>query len=125
METNFEHVLNTLSEKIKGFANTETVIGDEFKLGEFTCKPIIKIGLGFGTGEGEGDKHTRKSKGHGRGAGGGIGIAPVGFLVTKEDEISFVSADQKKGLSAVFEKVPDLMEKMMDIKKKKEEEAGT
>ena len=41
----------------------------------------------------------------------------IGFLVTRGDQISFIPTRTSKGLSAVFEKVPDLMEKMMDKKK--------
>ena len=122
MEANLEQLLEKLSEKVKGMANTETIIGEEFTLGDFKCKPVIKVGLGFGAGAGKGDDPKRKQAGEGNGGGAGIGIAPVGFLVAKGDEISFLPADCKKGLSAIFDKVPDLMEKMMDLKKKKEEE---
>lgn len=124
METNFEQLLDKLSENLKGMAKTETVLGEEFKFGEFTCKPVIKVGLGFGGGNGEGDdnRHHGKGKGKGVGAGGGIGITPVGFLVTKGSEIYFVPSDQKKGLQTILEKVPDIMEKAMDMKQKREEQ---
>lgn len=120
METNFESLIEKLSEKVKGFANTDTVIGEEFKLGDFTCKPVIKIGVGFGSGSGEGDSNA-KHQGHGKGtgAGAGVGIAPVGFLVSKGGEISFIPASGKKGLDSIFEKVPDLMDKVMEMKEKK------
>jgi hypothetical protein len=38
METNFEQVFEKVSSSVKDMVNTETVIGDEFKIGEFTCK---------------------------------------------------------------------------------------
>ena len=56
-------------------------------------------------------------RGEGGGAGAGIGIDPIGFLVTKGDEISFISTHQSKGLSAAFEKIADLLAK---FKKEKE-----
>jgi uncharacterized spore protein YtfJ len=121
METNFEQLLDKLSENLKGMATTDTIMGEEFKFGEFTCKPVIKVGLGYGGGNGEGDDNKHHGKGKGVGAGGGIGVTPVGFLVTKGDEIYFVPSDQKKGLQTLLEKVPDIMEKMMDMKQKKEE----
>lgn len=121
METNFEQLLDKLSEHVKEMAQSKTIIGDEFKLGDFTCKPVVKLGVGFGTGGGTGDDAKTKCKGNGSGAGAGIGIAPVGFLISKGDEISFVATDQKKGLQAIFDKVPDLMEKIMEMKKEKEE----
>ena len=38
------------------------------------------------------------------GAGAGVGIEPIGFLVTKENEISFLEAGKSHGLAAAFEK---------------------
>jgi uncharacterized spore protein YtfJ len=69
---------------------------------------------------GTGDAKQKK-KGEGGGAGAAIGVVPVGFLVAKGDEISFIASEKKKGLHTLFEKVPDLVEKMVDIKEKKEE----
>ena len=51
-----------------------------------------------------------------------MGINPVGFLVTKKDEISFVPANSKPGLAGIFDKMPDLVEKIIDMKKEKEKE---
>ncbi|MFO7655636.1 MAG: GerW family sporulation protein [Bacteroidales bacterium] len=126
METNFEQLLDKLSANLKGIATTETVLGEEFTLGAFSCRPVIKVGLGFGggTGEGDDDKHRFKGKGKGVGAGGGVGVTPVGFLVTKGDDISFISSDNKKGLQTLLEKAPDLIEKVMEMKQKNEEKSG-
>jgi len=119
MDTNYQETINKILDDIKSLAKTETVIGEQFQLGEFTCVPIIKIGLGFGTGLGSGSE-PKKGQGSGGGAGGGIGISPIAFLVSKGDEISVLSLDKKKGLSGVFEKVPDLMEKFIEIKSKED-----
>lgn len=121
MEINVEELLNKVSEQAKSFAKTDLVIGEEFQMGAFTCKPVIKIGTGFGSGVGTGDNHARgNKKGEGGGAGAGIGVVPVGFLVTKGDEISFISADRQRGLSTLLEKVPDLVEKVAEMKNKRE-----
>ncbi|GCC53489.1 sporulation protein YtfJ [Chryseotalea sanaruensis] len=116
MDINFESMLQRLTEFIQKEAKTETVVGEPFQLGGFTCVPVIRLGVGFGSGGGSGDS-VKTGKGEGGGGGAGLGIDPVGFLVTKDDEISFISTQQNKGLSAIFEKVPDLIEKLM---KKKE-----
>jgi uncharacterized spore protein YtfJ len=50
----------------------------------------------------------------------GIGIKPVGFLVTKGSDIQFISSNSSKGLSAAFEKIPDLLEKFLDKNNQKE-----
>ena len=110
MKTNYDEVLTQVTDFLKNEAHTETIIGTEFKLGEFSCVPVIRVGFGFGYGSGEGGdpKH-----GHGEGgaAGGGMGIEPIGFLVTKGDTINFLQAHHSKGIAAALEKVPDLIEK--------------
>ena len=118
MELNIEELLDKLSGHVKSIASTDTVIGEEFTLGEYTCKPVIKVGTGFGSGIGSGDD-PKKGKGTGGGAGAGIGVVPLGFLVAKGDEISFVGVDKKTALSSLVEKVPDLVEKMAQMKKDK------
>jgi uncharacterized spore protein YtfJ len=123
MSFNLEETVKQLTDFLKTEAKTETVIGQAFTLGEFTCVPVIKfgIGMGYGGGEGHGDAPNKgKGEGTGGGAGGGIGVEPIGFLATRGDQISFMPARNGKGLSAVFEKVPDLIEKMISKQKEKE-----
>ena len=119
MELKLEEMLNKVIDQLQTVAKTETVVGESFKLGEFECVPVIKIGMGFGSGGG-GSESEKKSGGKGGGAGAGIGLEPIGFLVTKGDEISMVSVSRSKGLQSIFEKVPDLIEKLMQMKKEKE-----
>jgi uncharacterized spore protein YtfJ len=125
MSFNLEETVKQLTDFMKTEAKTETVMGESFQLGEFTCVPVIKFGMGLGYGAGEGKgKQAGKMDGEGTGggAGGGMGVEPIGFLVTRGDQISFIPTRTSKGLSAVFEKVPDLMETFMN--RKKEEKAG-
>lgn len=119
MELQFEHMLEKITDFIRSEAKTETVMGEPFELGEFKCVPVIRVGMGFGSGGGQGDD-PKKGKGTGAGAGGGVGIDPIGFLVTKGNHISFVPTGRSQGLSAVFEKVPDLIEKLAQGKAKAE-----
>ncbi|MFD0862018.1 GerW family sporulation protein [Sungkyunkwania multivorans] len=121
MELHFEELLEKITDFIKSEAKTETVVGEKFLLGEFECVPVIKVGMGFGSGGGEGADVKRPArKGQGMGAGAGIGIEPIGFLVTKEDNISFLEAGKTHGLAAAFEKVPDLIEKIIDKRNREE-----
>ncbi|MBK8967956.1 MAG: GerW family sporulation protein [Saprospiraceae bacterium] len=113
MKEKVDEVLSKVTDFLKTEAKTETVIGKEFKLGEFTCVPVIRMGLGFGYGGGEGGD-TKQGHGEGSGAGAGIGIEPLGFLVTRGSEISFVPAKNSKGLAAAFEKMPDVLEKFLE-----------
>ncbi|RPG35623.1 MAG: sporulation protein [Muricauda sp. TMED12] len=120
MELHFEELLSRVTDFIKSEAKTDTIMGEPFELGEFKCVPVIKVGMGFGSGAGEGVEGKAR-KGEGAGAGAGIGIQPIGFLVTKGDEISFLEAGKTHGLAAAFEKVPDLIEKLVSERNKKEE----
>lgn len=54
MELHFEELLGKVTDFIKSEAKTETVVGEQFELGEFKCVPVIKVGMGFGSGGGEG-----------------------------------------------------------------------
>ena len=123
--------LNEMIEKMTDFlkseAKTETIIGKEFKLGEFTCVPVMAIGLGFGGGGGEGkgkSNEKMKGEGEGTGAGGaaGMGMGSVGFLVSKGGDIQFIPAKSNQGLAAAFEKIPGLIDKYFDKKKERETE---
>ncbi|TAI48436.1 GerW family sporulation protein [Flagellimonas allohymeniacidonis] len=120
MELHFEELLAQITDFIKTEANTETVVGKQFELGEFICVPVIKVGMGFGSGGGEGTE-AKGSKGEGMGAGAGMGIEPIGFLVTRGDEISFLEAGKTHGLAAAFEKVPDMIAKIAESRQKEKE----
>jgi uncharacterized spore protein YtfJ len=115
MEIQFEKLLNQVTDFIKSEAKTETVVGEAFTLGEFSCIPVIRVGMGFGTGGGEGDA-PKTGHGEGAGLGAGMGIQPIGFLVSRGEQISFISTNTNKGLTAAFEKVPELLEKYLDKK---------
>lgn len=126
MSVNLDESVKQLTDFLKSEAKTETVVGQSFQLGEFTCVPVIRFGMGLGYGGGEG-KGVQPGKGNGEGvgggAGGGLGLDPIGFLATRGDQISFIPTHSSKGLSAAFEKLPDVLEKMFD--KKKEQKAET
>ncbi|MBI1306334.1 MAG: sporulation protein [Bacteroidetes bacterium] len=115
MDMNIDQLLEKVTNFLQNEANTETVVGESFQLGEFTCIPVVRLGMGFGSGSGEGDS-PKQGKGSGGGVGGGMGIEPIGFLATKGDQITFISTKTNSGLAAAFEKVPDLISKFLDKK---------
>jgi len=120
MDIKADELLEKLAGHVKSIANTDTILGEEFTMGEYTCRPVIKVGTGFGSGSGTGEDPKGKASGKGGGAAAGIGVTPVGFLVAKGGEISFVPSGLKAGLSNLLEKIPDLVEKVADMKNKKE-----
>lgn len=113
---NLDEMMGKVTSFIHEEANTSTVVGKEFVLGNFTCVPVIRVGLGFGSGGGEG-KDMKKGGGEGGGAGGAMGLEPIGFLVANGDDIQFIGANNSKGLGNVMDKVPDVMSKYFDMKK--------
>lgn len=121
MDLHFEELLKQVTDFIKTEVKTDTVVGETFELGEFKCVPVIKVGLGFGSGGGGGFE-KKEIKGEGMGAGAGVGIEPIGFLVTKGDEISFIETGKTQGLAAMFEKVPELIENLAKTRMKKDAE---
>jgi len=119
MKESFDEVLGKVTDFLKNETKTETVIGQTFELGEFKCVPVIRVGMGFGFGggEGEGDAPNKgHGKGGGSGTGAGVGVEPMGFLITRGDQISFIPTKSSKGLAAAFEKVPELLEKYFEKK---------
>ena len=113
MSLHVEELMDRITSFIKSEAKTETVVGDPFQLGEYSCIPVIRVGMGFGTGGGEGNA-PKEGRGEGGGGGAGLGIEPIGFLVSRGEQISFVSTKTNQGLSAAFEKVPDLLAKYLE-----------
>ena len=121
MKFHFEELLDKITDFIKSEAKTETIVGTPFKLGEFSCIPVIHVGMGFGTGAAEGDG-TKDAHVEGGGAGAGVTIEPIGFLVAKSDKVEFISTKSNVGLTAAFEKVPDLINRYFDLQEKHEAE---
>jgi uncharacterized spore protein YtfJ len=119
MEFNLDEMLNKVIDQLRSISKTETVIGESFKLGEFDCVPVVKVSMGFGSGGGSGE-NGKSNLGQAGAAGAGLGIEPLGFLVSRGSEISMISISRSKGLQSVFEKVPDLLEKLVDVKLKKD-----
>ena len=96
MNPQFKEMLNEITRFMENEATTKTIIGDAFKLGEFDCIPVIRVGMGFGSTQGERDL-PKKEHDEGIGAGAGMGIAPIGFLVAKGKDISFIPTKAKIG----------------------------
>ncbi len=116
MTTKYEDMVGRLTEFLKSETKTETVVGQPFQLGEFTCVPVIRMGMGMGFGSGEGGD-VKSAHGEGGGGGAGFGIEPMGFLVSRGAEITFVPSKTSKGLNAAFEKLPDILEKFVEQRK--------
>ena len=117
---NTEQMLNKVAEFVKDETNTKTVIGEEFKMGNFTCVPVIRVGFGLGSGGGD-TSNKKKGTGNTAGAGAAVGIEPIGFLVANEKDIKFIPTSDKKGIVDMMSKVPDVLGKYFDMKRSSSE----
>lgn len=118
---NIEGMVSGVLEQLRTVAKTENVVGEEFKIGNFYAKPVMKISMGIGGGGAEGTDQ-KAQKGHSGGSGGGVKVEPIGFLVANDEKISFLSTDSKNlNITGIMDKVPDLMEKMIKMKKEDKE----
>ena len=116
MNIQFKEMINEITHFMENEATTKTVIGTPFKLGEFECIPVIRVGMGFGSGGGERDV-SKKEVDELLGAGAGMGIDPIGFLVSHKEEITFLPTKTNSVLAKAFEKAPELLEKWFDSRK--------
>lgn len=107
-------LIKTLLEGFKAVAKTETIIGDGIKAGQYTVLPVSKISLGVGAGAGT--EQIKTSGGSGGAGGGGICVEPIAFLVVKEGEVSILNLRRMPAMvEALFGKIPDMMEKAVNI----------
>ncbi len=112
-------ILMKIADALKTEIDTDKLIGKEFKLGDFTCIPVLSVGVGMKKEEepkknlmGKTVKKEKEEKDE-------VHLLPVGFLVTRKESIFFVPAFTIKGLREEVEKIPDVIEKFRNIKRKK------
>ena len=111
-------LIKTLLEGFRAVAKTETIVGEGIKAGEFTVLPVSKISLGIGAGAGT--EQIKATGGRGGAGGGGICVEPIAFLVVKEREVSIINLRRMPAMvEAFFGKIPDILEKAVNIVKGK------
>ncbi|HET6370180.1 MAG TPA: spore germination protein GerW family protein [Nitrospiria bacterium] len=116
-----EDLMKVLLEQMKVIAKTETIVGEAFAAGGTTIIPVSRVSLGVGVGGGGSDGMK------GNGGGGGIKVEPIAFLVVRGESVSLLNVGRGKGLDFLFEKAPDLVDKLVEkvsegIKKRREGE---
>ena len=116
-------LITTLLEGFKAVAKTETIVGEGIKAGEFTVLPVSKVSLGIGAGAGT--EQIKTSGGSGGAGGGGICVQPIAFLVVKEGEVSVINLQRMPAvIESFFGKIPDMMEKAVNIFRRKKQGEG-
>jgi uncharacterized spore protein YtfJ len=104
-----EDLMKSLLEQLKVIATTETIVGEPFKAGEISIIPVSRVSMGIGVGGG-----GQSQQGEGVGGGGGVKVEPIAFLVIKDHSVSLLNVGKGKGLDALYEKIPDLIDKVVE-----------
>ena len=111
-----DELVKAVLSELRQITKTETVIGKPFQVGKTTLVPVSKISVGFAAG---GGKKNAKN-GQGEATGGGATIEPLAFFVIKEDKVELVTMDKEDmGLGKVIDLVPQIIEKVKDMKEKR------
>ena len=104
-------MLNTLKEFSNGL-NTNSIIGTPIKVLDYYIIPISKLTVGYLGGGGEyGDiKVLSSAKSHPFACGNGtvVNMNPSGFLVCKNNSVSFVKMDDS-AIEKLFEKTTEII----------------
>ena len=112
-----ENLIDDAMSKIKTIVDSSTVIGEKVEAGDgTTIIPISKVSVGYVVGGGEyADLSSRRVANHfpmAGGSSGGISVSPVGFLLIKEGEVSFVNVENKSLYQTVLNMFNTLLSKI-------------
>ena len=122
MNNNVEGLMGVSVDKIRELVDANTVIGTPIVIGDgITLIPVSKVSYGFASG---GSDLPSKSNSDlfGGGAGAGINITPVAFLTVKDGEINLLPVVSKPDtVDRLVSLVPEAVNKISNLKKKKED----
>lgn len=144
-ESSLNQIIDTALGRIRSVVDSNTAIGEPIRLGDkVVALPFSKISVGFGAGGADFDPKKGSSdekKNFVGGNGAGISVTPLGFIIVNGTDVQVVDlnnpvgegeknpvAQTIDGISALIDKVPELVSKLRDKKKNKSDtadEAGT
>lgn len=112
-----DNLIDNAMEKLKTIVDSSTIIGERIETGDGTVIiPISKVSIGYVVGGGEyADLSSRRVANHfpmAGGSSGGMSVTPVGFLIEKEGEVSFVNVENKSLYQTVLNMFNTLLSKM-------------
>jgi len=132
-DSKFSDIINASLQKVKEFANSETVIGEPIAVGDTTIIPVSRITMGFASGGVDyAGKKARESapqsraNNFGGGGGTGVNITPIAFLIISESgtaEILPITGYDEGGsvdkITSLIERSPDILARLRDVFTKK------
>ena len=129
-EKSINSLIDSAMEKIKTIVDSSTIIGEAIvtESGK-TIIPISKVTVGYVVGGGEyADLSARRVARHfpmAGGSSGGMSVAPVGFLVENDGDITFVNVENKTLYQTILNLFNTFMNKVNQKTAEKEEEHET
>lgn len=105
---NLDGMASVLLEKLKGIAQTDTVVGAPIQAEGVTLIPVSRVSVGFGLG-------GATKNGEIAGSGGGLTVEPIAFVVVQGEDVKIVSLTRDKD---VFGKALDLVPEVLSLLKK-------
>ncbi len=105
---NLDAMASVLLEKLKGIAQTDTVVGKPMQAEGVTLVPVSRVSVGFGLG-------GHSGKGEAAGSGGGLTVEPVAFVVVQGEDVKIVSLTRDKD---IIGKAMDLVPEVLSLLKK-------
>lgn len=119
-------LMETAMSSIKEMVDVNTIVGEAVNAPDGTVIiPISKVSFGFGAGGSEfGERSNLAPEANanfGGGSGGGAVIEPVAFMVVGQGQIRLMPINKPPSpVEDIIDRVPFLVEKAMDIFKKRE-----
>jgi uncharacterized spore protein YtfJ len=103
-----DNIASVILEKLRGIAQTDTVIGKPIVVDNTTLIPVSRVSMGFGLGSNAGKSEST-------GSGGGISVEPIAFIVVSESGTRIMSLTREKD---VFGKAIDMVPEVLSLLKK-------
>ncbi len=116
-----EGLIGASLEKIKQMVDVETIIGDPITTADgITIIPVSKVSFGFASGGSDISSKSAKDL-FGGGSGAGVSISPIAFIVIANGDVKLLQMSMNANSSnAVVNMIPDVIDKITSIVKKKE-----
>ena len=103
-----DNIASVILEKLRGIAQTETVVGKPIVVDNTTLIPVSKVSVGFGLGANAGKSELS-------GTAGGLNVEPIAFIVISDGNARILSLTRDKD---VFGKAVDMVPEVIALLKK-------
>ena len=103
-----DNIASVILEKLRGIAQTDTVVGKPIVVDKTTLIPVSKVSVGFGLGSNTGKSELA-------GSAGGLNVEPIAFIIINDGNAKILSLTRDKD---VFGKAVDLVPEVIALLKK-------